>query len=53
MKVEYKNIRGILGKDSNTCCDCCFYDLPRCIPYNIYPCRGRIFESGITQIFNL
>ena len=53
MKVEYKNITGILNKDSDNCDDCCFYNLTLCIPYYLHQCDNHVFEWVKTQIFNL
>ncbi len=52
MKIEYKNIIGIPGKDSYSCFDCCFYNLKNCIPHHIHICHN-IFKEERTQIFNL
>lgn len=53
MKVEYKNIIGILDKDSDNCDCCCFSKLTSCIPYYIHKCYDHIFINGKTQIFEL
>lgn len=52
MKVEYKNIIGVLDKDSVSCFDCCFLR-KMCIPFTILECRNHIFINGKTQIFDL
>ena len=53
MKVEYKNIIGVLDKDSDNCDCCCFSKLTSCIPYYIHKCYDHIFINGKTQIFEL
>lgn len=53
MKVKYKNIIGVLNKNSNHCDDCCFYNLARCMHYYSHQCYDYAFEGVKTQIFDL
>lgn len=54
MKIEYKNIIGMIDNDSVRCLDCCFYNLKNyCMPYHIHQCRNYIFKGVNTQIFDL
>lgn len=53
MKIEYRNITGILDNNSYYCHDCCFYNLIRCLPSHIHRCRSYVFKGVKTQIFDL